>query len=1093
MTTRALALPSVNASAYPMADPLEPGRDLLFGDDLTGAATSSAMDVVFGDYGQVDQNVADPHLPDPKLQKIQTTGGIQVMRTDRTDGADDVIIGSGADDHVFGGSGADLIAGHEGDNVVLGDNGFVSLLVGLHVESTDPAFFGGDRIVTGDGEDIVFGGTGDDVIHAGEGRNLVAGDNAVLDVIDTMVKLESIFPEFGGEDEITTGDADDLVVGGSGNDIIDAGDGDNGVLGDNGRFIRWTDLTPEWSILPVVITRLETTYPAIGGVDRITTGTGVDLIAGGTAGDVVDSGAGDDWVFGDNGGFDLIEIGNVLRGLAVTSTDNTIGGDDVIHAEDGDDVVIAGTGNDDADGGAGIDYLFGDNAAVNQVVAHGYVPAPPVNGLESAALQAEGLQAEWFGRPLPPLPAPPASGELRYLQITLLDHDVAAEAAGPLAWGDDHIAGGPDDDMIWGQLGDDVVQGDGDIDHRVDGEKVGAARDAAGYLVVRPSYEAPTDGDDYIEGGGGHDVVFGGLGADDIVGGSSAQFSLVTRAQRPDGNDLLFGGAGTDIARNDDSRGHVRDSDVMVGDNGNILRVVVADSTVITRVPWDHRSQRQALDEGLLLRVVVQLDYTEGGPDAQPLLFPGITQADAAGAGTGVVDVWGADEIHGESGDDAIWAGGGNDVVFGDAGDDNVVAGWGHDWVSGGTGVDVLHGDEAWALPAPACGGTCEPPMFANDVVFGGWDDDVIDGGWGHDALSGAEALATSYAPDYAGDVVETGWNRPFNNGNLLGRDPVTGEFALFNEHDPEMVITLNPDGTQVEIGWKRVPIVPPVTAVGESGSSAGPVAGDSVRGSCGHDCHGSPCRPRVQYEWVWTGPSDLVWFLTNDPADGRPIRTGHGWDDGRRGGHGCHGCGKRPVLTDGDDVVLGQDGNDWLVGGTGQDAMRAAPARTSCTAMTTRGPTRAATCTPTGTGRMRTCSSAVTAATSTSPTPAATRSSRATGTGVSPSCRPARSRGGRWSGWCRRRCGVRSRAFRTCRAHRPWPCRSSTRCPGTAWSVTTVRMDSPPGRRCTSRSWSSRTSGFRTAKRSGGAPATSPSPARTAVTVRTACCGRPP
>jgi hypothetical protein len=47
-------------------------------------------------------------------------------------------------------------------------------------------------------------------------------------------------------------------------------------------------------------------------------------------------------------------------------------------------------------------------------------------------------------------------------------------------------------------------------------------------------------------------------------------------------------------------------------------------------------------------------------------LFPGITQAAAAGAGTGVVDVWGADEIHGESGDDASWAGGGNDVVFAD-------------------------------------------------------------------------------------------------------------------------------------------------------------------------------------------------------------------------------------------------------------------------------------------------------------------------------------------------------------------------------------------------------------------------------------------
>ena len=30
-------------------------------------------------------------------------------------------------------------------------------------------------------------------------------------------------------------------------------------------------------------------------------------------------------------------------------------------------------------------------------------------------------------------------------------------------YGDDYIAGGPDDDMIFGQLGDDVIQGDGAI------------------------------------------------------------------------------------------------------------------------------------------------------------------------------------------------------------------------------------------------------------------------------------------------------------------------------------------------------------------------------------------------------------------------------------------------------------------------------------------------------------------------------------------------------------------------------------------------------------------------------------------------------
>ncbi len=322
---------------------------------------------------------------------------------------------------------------------------------------------------------------------------------------------------------------------------------------------------------------------------------------------------------------------------------------------------------------------------------------------------------------------------------------------------------------------------------------------------------------------------------------------------------------------------------MILGDNGSILRVVVTNSTVLTRTPEDQASQRQALETGLLVRVVVLLDYTEGGPDALPQLFPGITQEASAGAGSAVVDVWGSDEIHGESGDDAIYAGGGNDVVFADAGDDNVVGGWGHDWISGGTGVDVLHGDEAWALTAGAATKCQEPvrSLFANDVIFGGWDDDVIDGGWGDDALSGAEALAVSWAPDYAGGVLETGWNRPFNNGNLLGVD-ATGAFPLYNKEHPEKVITLNPDGTQVDIGWKKVRILPDPTT--------------------------STCKRHPKYRWVWTGPSDLVWFLTNDATDGRPI--------------GKHSQCRPRIFTDGDDVIFGQDGNDWMVGGTGRDTL---------------------------------------------------------------------------------------------------------------------------------------------------------------------------
>ena len=78
-------------------------------------------------------------------------------------------------------------------------------------------------------------------------------------------------------------------------------------------------------------------------------------------------------------------------------------------------------------------------------------------------------------------------------------------------------------------------------------------------------------------------MIFGNLGQDDIIGGSSNLFSLTTPDMRPDGADMIFGGAGTDIARNDmgdaDGNGHARDADMILGDNGNIYRLVGINGT----------------------------------------------------------------------------------------------------------------------------------------------------------------------------------------------------------------------------------------------------------------------------------------------------------------------------------------------------------------------------------------------------------------------------------------------------------------------------------------------------------------------------------
>src|SRR5258708_28205475 len=81
-----------------------------------------------------------------------------------------------------------------------------------------------------------------------------------------------------------------------------------------------------------------------------------------------------------------------------------------------------------------------------------------------------------------------------------------------------------------GQLGNDVIQGDGSIDlpaallltctagnvgaaHTLFANLVGGCRDAGNNLLLNPSRDdvggTGTDGSDYIEGGGGSDTVFG--------------------------------------------------------------------------------------------------------------------------------------------------------------------------------------------------------------------------------------------------------------------------------------------------------------------------------------------------------------------------------------------------------------------------------------------------------------------------------------------------------------------------------------------------------------------------------------------------------
>src|SRR5207253_616633 len=143
------------------------------------------------------------------------------------------------------------------------------------------------------GNDIILGGAAGDVIDADIGNNVVFGDNGFVDYVvadgnaSDIDKIGSLDETTGGADHITTGDGNDIVIGGFAGDEISAGRGDNVVFGDSGVILAAADNTDArrfGNLAPTAITlgSLTTTPTAGAGNDAITTLEGSDVILAGT-------------------------------------------------------------------------------------------------------------------------------------------------------------------------------------------------------------------------------------------------------------------------------------------------------------------------------------------------------------------------------------------------------------------------------------------------------------------------------------------------------------------------------------------------------------------------------------------------------------------------------------------------------------------------------------------------------------------------------------------------------------------------------------------------------------------------------------------
>ena len=351
------------------------GHDIIIGGRSSDTIHAGAGDnIVIGDSGRitaaVDNNARWSGQP-------ITVGLIETITFG--DGGSDDITTLGGNDIVFGGHNdgsvgdttdgstvEDINAG-AGRNIVLGDDGAIDYVraerepgePGADFDASDidlitslsTSMHGGvDDITTGGGNDIVIGGRFGDTIDAGNGQNIVLGDSGQLVAADNdlaspwatrrfsiALVTTALDPEAyadGGGDDITTGDGNDLVIGGAGGDTVHGGDGNDLVFGDQGEVRAAVGKVVDTTAFPLVedggITFLTLNETALDG-------SGDDLIYGE---------AGDDMLMGQQGN-DILYGGD--------DDDDLIGGHNVMGGLDAGDSIDGGTGND---------VIAGDNATI---------------------------------------------------------------------------------------------------------------------------------------------------------------------------------------------------------------------------------------------------------------------------------------------------------------------------------------------------------------------------------------------------------------------------------------------------------------------------------------------------------------------------------------------------------------------------------------------------------------------------------------------------------------------------------------------------------------------------------------------------------
>jgi hypothetical protein len=142
----------------------------------------------------------------------------------------DYITGGGGDDVITLGSGTSYVAGDDATFEMSADGSWVTRFASIDISR------GNDTITSTGGTAYILGGDGADVITTAGGNDIIVGDEGVMNfgTDGIITSVASLNPKNFGNDRISAGAGNNVIIAGGGTDTVTTGVGESMVLGDGG-------------------------------------------------------------------------------------------------------------------------------------------------------------------------------------------------------------------------------------------------------------------------------------------------------------------------------------------------------------------------------------------------------------------------------------------------------------------------------------------------------------------------------------------------------------------------------------------------------------------------------------------------------------------------------------------------------------------------------------------------------------------------------------------------------------------------------------------------------------------------------------------